>query len=165
MDEVRAKSVLILLAAVTSASAVGCAPASPPTPISVPVAAPVRPPQPEPAAAVAVGRAQIIVTGDTGPTGPVNCSTGDGLTTISVGENSLGVTVIVTDDEMPAVRSVTIGEVGGVALGFAVGTASKAPIAQRNGATIIVSGSGSGTDSADPARVVESSYRIAVACP
>ena len=33
------------------------------------------------------------------------------------------------------------------------------------GATVIVSGSGSGTDSADPARVVASSYQIAVACP
>lgn len=111
------------------------------------------------------GRAQVIVNGDTGPTGPVSCSTDDGLTTISVGDSSLGVSVIVTDDDMPAVRSVSIGDVGGVALGFAVGTASQAPTAYRNGATVIVSGSGSGTDSADPARIVASSYQIAVACP
>lgn len=133
--------------------------------MSTPVAAPTRPPEPELARSVAPGRAQVIVNGDTGPTGPVSCSTDDGLTTISIGDSSLGVSVIVTDDDVPAVRSVSIGDVGGVALGFAVGTASEAPTADRNGATVIVSGSGSGTDSADPARVVASSYQIAVACP
>ena len=121
--------------------------------------------RPVPANSVPPGRAQIIVNGDTGPTGPVSCSTDDGLTTISVGENSLGVTVVVTDDDMPAVTSVSIGDVGGVALGFAVGAAGRAPTAYRNGATLIVSGSGSGTDSANPARLVDSGYQIAVACP
>ena len=165
MDEVRAKPILILLAAVASASGVGCAPASPSTPISAPVAAPTRPPEPELASDLAPGRAQVIVNGDTGPTGPVSCSTDDGLTTISVGNSSLGVILIVTDDDLPSVRSISIGDVGGVALGFAAGTTSQAPTASRNGATVIVSGSGSGTDSADPARVVASSYQIAVACP
>ena len=117
------------------------------------------------ARSLAPGRAQVIVNGDTGPTGPVSCSTDDGLTTISVGESSLGVSVIVTDDAVPTVRSVTIGDVGGVALGYATGTASEVPTAYRNGPTVIVSGSGSGTDSSDPARVVASSYQIAVACP
>jgi ipoprotein LpqH len=165
VDEVRAKPVLMLLAAVASASAVGCAPAAPSTPISTPVAAPTRPPEPELARTLAPGRAQVIVNGDTGPTGPVSCSDDDGLTTISVGDSSLGVSVIVTDDDVPTVRSVSIGGVGGVALGFAEGTESRPPTAYRNGATVIVSGSGSGTDSADPARVVASSYQIAVACP
>ncbi len=165
MDEVRAIPVLILLAAVASTAAVGCAPAAPSPPISTPVAAPAPPPEPELARSVAPGRAQVIVNGDTGPTGPVSCSTDDGLTTISVGESSLGVSVIVTDDAVPTVRSVTIGDVGGVALGYATGTASEVPTAYRNGPTVIVSGSGSGTDSSDPARVVASSYQIAVACP
>ncbi|MGB5113111.1 MAG: lipoprotein LpqH [Mycobacterium sp.] len=159
----RAKSVLILPAAVATIMAPGCASAPAPTPVSIP--APVVPPRPVPANSVPPGRAQVIVNGDTGPTGPVVCSTDDGLTTISVGDSSLGVTVVVTDDDMPAVRSVSIGDVGGVALGFAVGTASQAPTAYRNGATVIISGSGSGTDSMDPARVVASSYQIAVACP
>lgn len=165
MDEVRAKPILILLTAVASVSGAGCAPASPSAPISSSVAAPTRPPEPVLASDLAPGRAQVIVNGDTGPTGPVSCSTDDGLTTISVGESSLGVSLIVTDDDLPSVRSISIGDVGGVALGFAAGTTSQAPTASRNGATVIVSGSGSGTDSADPARVVASSYQIAVACP
>jgi ipoprotein LpqH len=161
--EMRAKSVLILLTAVVSALAPGCVSAPPPAPVSTPV--PVTPPRPVPTNSVPLGRAQIIVNGDTGPTGPVSCSNDDGLTTISVGENSLGVTVVVTDDDMPSVRSVSIGDVGGVALGFAVGAAGQTPTAYRNGATLIVSGSGSGTDSANPARLVDSGYQIAVACP
>lgn len=161
----RAQSVLPLLAAAVPILMAGCAPEAAPSPVSVPVPAPLAPPTPVPASSVAPGVAQVIVNGDTGPTGPVSCSTDDGLTTISIGASSLGVSVIVTDDDMPSVRSVSIGDVGGVALGFAAGTAAEPPTAYRNGATVIVSGSGSGTDSADPARIVASSYQIAVACP
>jgi len=166
----RAIFVRSLLAAAASAAvsvtAVGCAPTSSSGPPSIPVAAPVTPPAPVPASTVAPGQAQIIVNGDTGPTGPVGCSTDDGLTTITVGESSLGVSVVVTDEDVPAVRSVSIGDVGGVALGFATGAVnSTMPTARRNGETVIISGSGAGTDSANPARVVDSSYQIAVACP
>ncbi|WP_395308565.1 lipoprotein LpqH [Mycobacterium sp. AMU20-3851] len=165
----RVPSVLSVLAiamsTVVSATLVGCAPTSTPSPASTPVVAPTKPPAPAPASTVPPGRAQIIVNGDTGPTGPVDCSTDDGLITISIGESSLGVSVVVTDDDVPAVRSVSIGDVGGVALGFAMGAGSQTPTARRNGDTVIVSGSGAGTDSANPARVVDSSYQIAVACP
>lgn len=161
----RAEAVLPLLVAVFPVLAAGCAPAATPAPVSVAVPAPVAAPTPVPVSSVAPGAAQVIVNGDTGPTGPVSCSTDDGLTTISIGDSSLGVSVIVTDDDVPEVRSVSIGDVGGVALGFAAGTGAQAPSASRNGATVIVSGFGSGTDSTDPANVVESGYRIAVACP
>ena len=102
---------------------------------------------------------------------PVVCTTDDGLTTISIGESSLGVSVVVSgnpadpEDPAPGVRSVSIGDVGGVAIGYAEGTAARAPSASRHGVTLIVTGSGSGTDSADPARIVDSTYQIAVACP
>ncbi|MGU3502656.1 lipoprotein LpqH [Mycobacterium sp. C31M] len=156
----RARPVLLVVACTLAA---GCA--QPPAPTPVPTPTPVASEPPMQADSVPRGRAQIIVNGDAGPTGPVACSTAAGLTTISIGDGSLGVTVIVTDDDPPAVRSVSIGDVGGVALGFAVGAAGKAPTALRNGTTLIVTGSGSGTDSADPARTVDSGYRIAVACP
>lgn len=159
----RAKSVLILLTVTVSTATAGCAAAPAPTPVSTPAPAP--PPRPVPVNSVPPGRAQVIVNGDLGPTGPVVCSSDDGLITISIGDSSLGVTVVVTDDDMPAVRSVSVGDVGDVALGFAVGAAGPTPTASRNGATVVVSGSASGTDSADPARVVDSSYQIAVACP
>ena len=155
----RATSVLLLLVS----GVAGCA--ANPAPTVVPTPAPVLREAPAPAATVPPGRAQIIVNGDDGPTGPVSCDTADGLTTISIGATSLGVTVIVTDDDVPVVRSVSIGDVGGVALGFAAADGRVAPSARRNGATVVVTGTGSGTDSADPARIVESGYRIAVACP
>ncbi len=162
----RAPSVLSVLAIAMSATVLGCTPSSDSAPSPAPLAAPVKPPAPAPASTVPPGLAQVIVNGDPGPTGPVDCSADDGLITISVGESSLGVSVVVTDDEQPEVRSVSIGDVGGVALGFAVGAAnSTVPTARRNGDTVIVSGTGAGTDSANPARVVDSSYQIAVACP
>lgn len=160
-----AEAVLSLLVAAVPILIVGCAPAAAPAPVSSSAPAPVAPPTPVPASSVPPGVAQVIVNGDTGPAGPVSCTSDDGLTTISIGDSSLGVSVIVTDDAMPAVRSVTIGDVGGVALGFATGTTAQAPNAYRNGGTVIVSGTGSGTDSEDPAHIVESAYRIAVACP
>ncbi|MGW0161498.1 lipoprotein LpqH [Mycobacterium sp. NPDC003323] len=160
----RAPAVLILVAAL----ATGCAAA--PAPTQIPVPAPASPEPPMPTDSVPRGRAQVIVNGDLGPTGPVACDTEDGLTTISVGDALLGVTLIVTDDDMPAVRSVSIGDVGGVALAYssdvsAAGAAARTPTALRNGPTLIVTGSGSGTDSSNPARIVDSGYRIAVACP
>ena len=162
----RVRSALSVLAIAMSVTLSGCAPTSGSAPAPTPPAAPAKPPAPAPASTVAPGRAQVIVNGDTGPTGPVDCSAADGLVTMSVGDSSLGVSVVVTDDEQPQVRSVSIGDVGGVALGFAVGAAnSTVPTARRNGDTVIVSGTGSGTDSANPARVVDSSYQIAGACP
>ena len=109
----------------------------------------------------------------------MQCDDDAGPLTISIGESSLGVTVILTEPgdedgatagDAPAVRSVTIGDVGGVALAYSSdvpvpGATGQVPTVLRNDATWIVTGSGSGTDSADPARIVDSSYRIAVACP
>ncbi len=43
--------------------------------------------------------------------------------------------MIVTDDDVPAVRSVSIGGVGGVALGSPMEPRSRPPTAYRNGAT------------------------------
>ena len=135
----------------------------------MPTPTPVSPEPPMQVDSVPRGRAQVIVNGDLGPTGPVACDDDGDLTTISVGDALLGVTLIVTDDDVPAIRSVSIGDVGGVALAYAadvtLGAAGRAPTALRNGATLIVTGVGSATDSADPARIVDSGYRIAVACP
>ncbi len=164
----RAKPVSIMVSAIACTLAAGCA--TPPAPTAVPTPTPVSPEPPMQVDSVPRGRAQVIVNGDLGPTGPVACDDDGDLTTISVGDALLGVTLIVTDDDVPAIRSVSIGDIGGVALAYAAdvtasGAAGRAPTALRNGATLIVTGVGSATDSADPARIVDSGYRIAVACP
>ncbi|TQK30274.1 lipoprotein LpqH [Arthrobacter sp. SLBN-53] len=171
-------TLFVILATAIAGTLSGCG--QPARPETVPTAASAPPPPPVQIDSVPAGTAQVVVNGAPGPTGPVQCDDDAGPLTISIGESSLGVTVIIDepddepDDEAgrdaPTVRSVTIGDVGGVALAYAFGvavpaTAGRAPTVLRNDATWIVTGSGSGTDSADPARIVDSSYRIAVACP
>lgn len=167
-------TLFVILATAMAGTLSGCGQPAPPE--TVPTTASAPPPPPVQVDSVPAGTAQVVVNGAPGPTGPVQCDDAAGPLTISIGESSLGVTVIIDepDDEAgqdaPAVRSVTIGDVGGVALAYAFGvpvpaTAGRAPTVLRNDATWIVTGSGRGTDSADPARIVDSSYRIAVACP
>ena len=168
----RAKPVptlFVILATAMAGILAGCAQPAPPQ--AAPTAASAAPPPPVQVDSVPAGTAQVVVNGAPGPTGPVQCDDDAGPLTISIGDSSLGVTVIIDEPGgPPAVRSVTIGDVGGVALAYAFdvsvpGAAGPAPTALRNDATWIVTGAGSGTDSADPARIVDSSYRIAVACP
>lgn len=171
----RAKPVptpFVLLATAMAGILSGCAQPAPPE--TTPTATSVAPPPPVQLDAVPAGTAQVVVNGATGPTGPVRCDDDAGPLTISIGDSSLGVTVIIDEpgdeDGVAAVRSVTIGDVGGVALAYSSdvplpAATGRQPTVLRNDATWIVTGSGSGTDSADPARIVDSSYRIAVACP
>ncbi len=170
-------TLVVFLATALAGTLTGCAQPAPPE--TVPTVAAAVPAPPFQVDSVPAGTAQVVVNGATGPTGPVQCDDDDGLLTLSIGDSSLGVTVILADGgdedgaaagDAPAVRSVTIGDVGGVALAYAFdvsvpGAARPAPTALRNEATWIITGAGSGTDSADPARIVDSSYRIAVACP
>ncbi|MGU3653141.1 lipoprotein LpqH [Mycolicibacterium sp. A43C] len=173
----RAKPVptlFVILATAMAGTVSGCAQPTPPE--TVPTATSAAPPPPAQVDSVPAGTAQVVVNGALGPTGPVQCDDDAGPLTISIGDSSLGVTVIIDEPgdedgrDAPAVRSVTIGDVGGVALAYAFdvpvpATTGRAPTVLRNDATWIVTGAGSGTDSADPARIVDSSYRIAVACP
>ncbi|MCX2710740.1 lipoprotein LpqH [Mycolicibacterium sp. J2] len=112
------------------------------------------------------GQAQLIVNGrDAGPMGPVVCSHRDGFSRYTIGETSLGVTVVITDDEVPSVRSVTIGDAGGVSIGYDADVSEDPPKASRHGDTLTVTGAGEGTDSTNPARIVPTTYALAVACP
>lgn len=139
------------------------APAPPPTtPPPTAAAAPV----PVLATDLAPGQAQLIVNGrDAGPIGPVVCSSNDGFSRYTIGATALGVTVVITDDDVPSVRSVTIGDAGGVSIGYDADVSDDAPQAVRNGATLTVTGHGTGTDSTNPARLVPTEYQLAVACP
>lgn len=143
-----------------------CAPRTAPAPTSTTAPPPAAPPIAVLATALAPGQAQLIVNGrDVGPLGPVVCSSNDGFSRFTIGETTLGVTVVITDDDMPSVRSVTIGDLGGISIGYAADVSEEAPTAYRNGDTVTVTGSGNGTDSTNPARIVPTTYQLAVACP
>ncbi len=102
---------------------------------------------------------------DVGPITAVSCQTDAGLTTISIEANP-STTVVLTDEDAPAVQSVSIGEAGseGASLVFLEGV-SATPQAARDGKKYTVTGSGLGTDSANPATPTEMPFEIVVSCP
>ncbi|CAJ1494898.1 lipoprotein LpqH [[Mycobacterium] burgundiense] len=105
---------------------------------------------------------------DVGEISSVTCQSEGGVTTITV-EADQDATVVLTDEETPAVKSVSIGEAGsdGPSLVFLQGV-SPTPEAKRDGNRVTVTGSGMGTDSAetsDPGTPVEMPFEVAVSCP
>ncbi|BBZ02301.1 hypothetical protein MCHIJ_17380 [Mycolicibacterium chitae] len=105
---------------------------------------------------------------DVGEISSVTCQTDAGVTTITIAATP-DTTVVLTDEETPAVKSVSIGEAGsdGPSLVFLEGV-SDAPETTRDGNRYTVVGSGMGTESSDesdPAQPVEMPFDIAVSCP
>jgi lipoprotein LpqH len=103
---------------------------------------------------------------DVGPVTAVGCDTQQGLTTITVAAGKPA-TVVVTDEAAPTVKSVSIGEVGpnGPTLAYLEGVAASPAQANRDGGKYTVSGTGLGTDPADPSRPTQIPFEIAVTCP
>jgi lipoprotein LpqH len=101
---------------------------------------------------------------DVGPVTTVGCQTDGGVTTITV-DAAQKTTVVLTDEDTPAVKSVSIGEAGsGPSLMFLEGVTAP-PQASREDKKFTVSGSGMGTDAANPDVPVEMPFEIAVSCP
>jgi lipoprotein LpqH len=146
-----------------------CSSKDPGKPVASSSSVSVVPPPPPPVAAVPnlpPGQAQIVIGGkDTGPTGEVDCSTSAGVTTITIGQGSAGVTIAVTDDAPPTLNSLGIGDLGGVSLGYFAGGADQVPVTTRTGNSYQFTGAGSGTDTTNPAKIVHTTYDISVTCP
>lgn len=103
---------------------------------------------------------------DAGPVTSVKCETKDGLTTISI-EGKLHSTVVVTEGQAPAVKSVSIGEVGsdGPALMYSEGVSSTPVVVSRDGENYTVTGNGLGSNVANRDAPVDTPFDIAVTCP
>ncbi|WP_234816717.1 MULTISPECIES: lipoprotein LpqH [Mycolicibacterium] len=113
------------------------------------------------------GEAKVTFgSNDAGPVTSVGCETKDGFTTINI-EGSLHTTVIVTDGEAPAVESVSIGEVGTdkPSLAYIEGLSSQPVVASRDAKSYTITGTGAGTDAANPGTPVDMPFDIAVTCP
>ncbi|CAJ1578803.1 lipoprotein LpqH [[Mycobacterium] wendilense] len=105
---------------------------------------------------------------DIGEISSITCQTDAGVTTITIAA-AQDTSVVVTDEETPAVKSVSIGEPGsdGPSLIFLEGV-SPDPEATRDGNRYTVKGTGMGTESADdadPAQPVEMPFELTVTCP
>ena len=89
-----------------------------------------------------------------------------GVTTITV-DSTPKTTVVLSDEVTPAVKSVTIGELGaeGPSLAYVVGVSGAAAQATRDGNTYTVAGTGTGAEATDPTKPLDLPFEIAVTCP
>ncbi|WP_233213626.1 lipoprotein LpqH [Mycobacterium hubeiense] len=124
-------------------------------------------PEPEAPAPAQPGETNVTLGGkDVGPTSDVSCATEGGRTIITI-EGGQTTTVNLTDEKPPVVKSVSIGEAGsgGPSLLYAEGVSATPASATRDGNRYTVSGTGMGTDAANPMVPVETPFEIVVTCP
>ncbi|MFL0240850.1 lipoprotein LpqH [Mycobacterium sp. SMC-17] len=113
---------------------------------------------------------QVIVDGQQRPvSGGVTCHQAGDNVTIGIGDISSGVGAVVTTSDPPQVRTVGLGTVDGVALGFTSsepGEADQAVAAVR-GKSYAIKGTASGSDLSNPRspQQVSKSFEMDVACP
>jgi len=113
---------------------------------------------------------QVIVDGQQRPvSGGVTCHQAGDNVTIGIGDISSGVGAVVTTSNPPQVRTVGLGTVDGVALGFTSsepGEADQAVAAVR-GKSYAIKGTASGSDLSNPRspQQVSKSFEMDVACP
>ena len=118
-----------------------------------------------PAAQPGTGRVSLNNAELSAVTG-VSCQTDAGVTTITV-DSTPKTTVVLSDEATPAVKSVSIGELGaeGPSLAYVEGIAGAAAQATRDGNTYTVSGTGTGAEATDPTKPLDLPFEIAVTCP
>jgi lipoprotein LpqH len=96
--------------------------------------------------------------------GTVACTSAAGTETIAVGGAQTGIGVTLTDASPPVVKSVGLGNVNGVALGYSPGGQGNAS-ATKDGSKYKISGTATGVDMANPMQPVNKSFEIDVTCP
>ena len=117
--------------------------------------------------APAPGAGQVKLNGaDLGPVTGVNCQTTDGEITIAI-ESTPKTVLVLTDAASPGVTSVSIGQLGaeGPSAAYVAGVSESPPQVTRDGNSYTVTGTGNGTDPADPSKPVDLPFEIAVTCP
>lgn len=97
--------------------------------------------------------------------GDVTCAAMGGNIQIAIGDAAGGVGAQVSEGDDPVVRSVGLGNVGGVALGYTEGAPGGEATATKDGNTYTITGTASGADMANPMEMVTKPFEIKVTCP
>jgi lipoprotein LpqH len=111
--------------------------------------------------------AKVTIDGkDQSVQGTVACSSAAGNVNIAIGGAQTGIGVVLTDASPPSVKSVGLGNVNGVTLGYTPGVpgAGKAT-ATKDGSNYKISGTATGVDMANPMQPVNKPFEIDVTCP
>lgn len=117
-------------------------------------------------AATAEGTSTVTIDGqDQSIEGTVVCSAMGGNMNIAIGEATSGIAAVVTEGDSPTVKSVGLGNVNGVTLGFQEGAGQGEAEVEKDGSTYKISGTATGIDMANPMQPVNKPFEIEVACP
>ena len=110
--------------------------------------------------------AKVLIDGkDQNVSGTAVCmSSGSGVT-ISIGGAGTGVAAMLTNSDPPEVKSVALGNVNGVSLGYSPGGSAGNASATKNGNSYKVTGTATGVDMANPMQTVNKPFEIDVTCP
>lgn len=108
---------------------------------------------------------KVVIDGkDQNVTGSVVCTSAAGNVNIAIGGAATGIAAVLTDGNPPEVKSVGLGNVNGVTLGYTSGTGQGNATATKNGNTYKISGTATGVDMANPMQPVSKPFEIDVTC-
>ena len=117
------------------------------------------------AGATGAGTKVTIDGKDQNVQGTTVCTTAGGSINIAIGGAATGIAAVLTDANPPQVKSVGLGNVNGVTLGYTSGTGQGNATASKDGNTYKISGTATGVDMANPMQPVNKPFEIDVACP
>jgi ipoprotein LpqH len=110
--------------------------------------------------------AKVTIDGkDQNVQGTVACSSAAGNVNIAIGAAQTGIGIVLTDASPPAVKSVGLGNVNGVVLGYSPGASQGNASATKDGSKYKISGTATGVDTANPMQPVKKSFEVDVTCP
>ncbi len=110
--------------------------------------------------------AKVTIDGkDQSVQGTVACTSAAGNVNIAIGGAQTGIGVVLTDANPPSVKSVGLGNVNGVTLGYTPGTGQGNANATKDGSKYKISGTATGVDMANPMQPVNKPFEIDVTCP
>jgi len=119
--------------------------------------------QPAPGTLVA-GTAQMTVNGQNiGTTEAVECTAAGSLTTISTGDQTSGITTLVSSKDELTAEQVSINNVGGFTGSYNAGLGGTAKVTMTD-RTYDISGTADGFDTANPSFRTSGTFAIKVAC-
>jgi ipoprotein LpqH len=117
-----------------------------------------------PPGALVAGTAQVTVNGqDTGTTNAVQCSSTGSLTTIDTGDQSSGITAMVSNKDELIAESVSINNVGGFTGSYNAGLGGTAKVVMTD-RTYDITGTADGFETAKPSFRAEGTFAIKVSC-
>ena len=108
---------------------------------------------------------KVIIDGkDQNIQGTTICTKTPGNISIAVGGATTGMSVVLTDANPPEVKTVALGSVNGVNLGYAQGSGQGNASVKKDGNNYKVTGTATGVDMANPTQPVNKSFEIDATC-